>query len=226
MTTENQAPEGALAQAAEALVRAVQRDWPGAPSHRAVVLAAADKVCAALAAQPQALDYAQRLAVSMWEKHYRADAPNWKPLDELLGVLTQIDNMLTGLVRTPAPAEGYATVDLDADAAGYFEEQEIRDLARTFSTENSYAIGGRWEWSKFTPDQIVALVRAARPNVQPKGTQPVAFVSPAALEWLKSRQTQTNAFIETRLYLRENAEQGATAAVFSSPAPEQPKEGS
>lgn len=52
----------------------------------------------------------------------------------------------------------------------------------------------------------------------PTVAQQVAFVSPTALEWLKSRQTQTNAFIETRLYLRENAEQGATEAVFTAPA--------
>lgn len=46
MTKEIQAPaEGDdLATAAAALVSAVQRDWPGASSHRATVLAAADKV--------------------------------------------------------------------------------------------------------------------------------------------------------------------------------------
>jgi len=41
-----------LKQAAAELVHAVQRDWPGAPTHRAAVLAAADKVSAALAAKP------------------------------------------------------------------------------------------------------------------------------------------------------------------------------
>lgn len=47
-----------------------------------------------------ALGYATRLACSLWGKHYREDAPNWRPCDDLMGVLTQIDNMLTGLGRT------------------------------------------------------------------------------------------------------------------------------
>lgn len=44
-----------------------------------------------------ATDYAKRLAVSLWDKHYREHAPNWKPLDDLYGILTQIDNMICGL---------------------------------------------------------------------------------------------------------------------------------
>jgi hypothetical protein len=48
----------------------------------------------------QEMEYATRLAVSLWEQHYKGDAPNWRPLPDLLGVLTQIDNMTTGLTRT------------------------------------------------------------------------------------------------------------------------------
>ena len=44
------------------------------------------------------LGYAQRLVTSVWEKHYMDDAPDWKPLPDLMGVLTQIDNMLAGMV--------------------------------------------------------------------------------------------------------------------------------
>ena len=43
--------------------------------------------------------YAKALAVAIWEKHYKADAPDWKPLPDLMGVLTQIDNMTAGMVR-------------------------------------------------------------------------------------------------------------------------------
>lgn len=50
---------------------------------------------------PDALGYATRLAESMWRKHYQQDAPNWQPFDDLMGVLTQIDNMTTGLTRKP-----------------------------------------------------------------------------------------------------------------------------
>ncbi|MCA8324065.1 hypothetical protein [Burkholderia cepacia] len=51
-----------------------------------------------------ALGYAQRLAVGLWEKHYRDSAPQWKVLDDTLGVLTQIDNMVCGLSRSTAMA--------------------------------------------------------------------------------------------------------------------------
>lgn len=62
---------------------------------------------AALAQQvePDAYGYASRLAVALWEKHYKDTAPQWKPLPDLLGVLTQIDNMTAGLIRQPEPAQ-------------------------------------------------------------------------------------------------------------------------
>src|SRR5215216_560386 len=44
-----------------------------------------------------ALKYATQLAVSTAKKHY--PNPDWQPQPDLMGVLTQIDNMLTGLVR-------------------------------------------------------------------------------------------------------------------------------
>lgn len=47
------------------------------------------------------LRYAHQLATALWDKHYRDDAPHWQPLPDLIGVLTQIDNMTTGLARAP-----------------------------------------------------------------------------------------------------------------------------
>jgi hypothetical protein len=52
-------------------------------------------------AEPVALNYARQLAESIWNKHYN-NFPQWKPLDDLMGVLTQIDNMTTGLTRQQA----------------------------------------------------------------------------------------------------------------------------
>lgn len=46
-----------------------------------------------------ALEYATRLATALWEKHWKADAPDWRPLPDLIGVLSQIDNMTVGLER-------------------------------------------------------------------------------------------------------------------------------
>lgn len=49
--------------------------------------------------EPYCYVYASRLAKHLWKKHYMKDAPQWKPFDDLIGVLTQIDNMTTGLTR-------------------------------------------------------------------------------------------------------------------------------
>jgi hypothetical protein len=43
------------------------------------------------------LKYAARLGKSIWRKRYAKKAPDWKPLPDLYGVLTQIDNMIAGL---------------------------------------------------------------------------------------------------------------------------------
>jgi len=42
--------------------------------------------------------YARNLAVTIWQKHYKTSAPEWESLDDLMGVLTQIDNMVAGMV--------------------------------------------------------------------------------------------------------------------------------
>ena len=55
--------------------------------------------------EPDAYGYASRLAVALWEKHYKDAAPQWKPLDDLMGVLTQIDNMTSGLTLLAQQAE-------------------------------------------------------------------------------------------------------------------------
>lgn len=50
----------------------------------------------------EATGYAERLAVALWEKHYKTEADQWRPLSgDLIGILTQIDNMTTGLARVP-----------------------------------------------------------------------------------------------------------------------------
>lgn len=51
------------------------------------------------------LEYAQQLARGLAERHYPG-APEFKPFDDVWGVLSQIDNMSCGLVRDPDP-EGW-----------------------------------------------------------------------------------------------------------------------
>lgn len=65
---------------------------------------------------------ALQLATAIWERGYRKIAPDWKPLTDLLGVLSQIDNMTAGLLsrldahtaEQPAPdavAEAWQAMD-------------------------------------------------------------------------------------------------------------------
>lgn len=49
-----------------------------------------------------ALQEVTQIATYLWRKHYRDDAPDWRPLPDLRGVISQIDNMVTGLTRARA----------------------------------------------------------------------------------------------------------------------------
>ncbi len=54
----------------------------------------------------EAVAYAKRLAVFLHAKHY-AEVEQWRPLEgDLIGLLTQIDNMVSGLTRAPSPPAG------------------------------------------------------------------------------------------------------------------------
>lgn len=55
--------------------------------------------------QDAAYRYACELANALRRKHF-PEVPNWKPLDDVFGVLTQIDNMTTGLARHRREAQG------------------------------------------------------------------------------------------------------------------------
>ena len=96
-------PRATVEQALEAMRRAV-------PTGQ-ITLYEWDKAMAALRAalaqqaEPDAYGYASRVAVSIWQWNYKDTAPNWKPLDDLMGVLTQIDNMTSGLTRRAQQAE-------------------------------------------------------------------------------------------------------------------------
>jgi hypothetical protein len=79
--------------------------------------------------QPDAYGYAKRLAVAIWEQHYKGVAPQWKPFDDLMGVLTQIDNMTAGLTTPPAAQRQPLT------------DEQIRDL---------------WSWSATTEAERTA----------------------------------------------------------------------
>ena len=56
-----------------------------------------------------ALSYASSLAETLHDKHYSRNV-SWNPLHDLLGLLTQIDNMVAGIIgdATPAPSDKIA----------------------------------------------------------------------------------------------------------------------
>jgi hypothetical protein len=59
-------------------------------------------------AQDSDTAYAKRLAQDLWRRCYKDEAPHWQPFDDLTGILTQIDNMISGL---PAAAQPGALPD-------------------------------------------------------------------------------------------------------------------
>ena len=60
-----------------------------------------------IAAELTLLQSMKNLAQAIWRSHYRADSPDFQLLDDCHGVLSQIDNMVTGLVRAPSPDAGW-----------------------------------------------------------------------------------------------------------------------
>lgn len=99
--------------------------------------------------EPDAYGYAKRLAVAIWEQHYKDVAPQWKPFDDLMGVLTQIDNMIAGLTvqtqRQPLMDEQINTLrqqyGVTSDGRGIKEFTYVVDFARAI--EAAHGIGGK-----------------------------------------------------------------------------------
>lgn len=135
-------------------------------------------------AQPDAYGYASRLAVAIWEQHYKDVATQWKPLDDLMGVLTQIDNMTAGLTRLAQPQrthwegceevhpecrkpeqEPVAWVDESviawlADRKGKTSAHCTTQLSAAMSCEQSmpiYTTPPRREWVGLTDEEIYKI---------------------------------------------------------------------
>ena len=87
--------------------------------------------------EPDAYGYASRLAVAIWEQHYKDVAPQWKPLDDLMGVLTQIDNMTSGLTRLAQPEQEQYMTKLEAWKAWCDTTGTGDLLANQFTLDNS-----------------------------------------------------------------------------------------
>jgi hypothetical protein len=78
-------------------------------------IAEAEAVADAQSGQ-EAYGYAKRLAEFIWEKHYKEQSPAWTPLENTLGVLTQIDNMVCGLaLAKPEQEQLLPPIDIGVD---------------------------------------------------------------------------------------------------------------
>ena len=102
-----------------------KRDWY---SYKHDVEYATNLLLQALAQPKQddeAYGYAKYLAECIWEKHYKEESPHWRPFDNTLSVLTQIDNMTCGLEK--AQPEQKPVAWLVSDAQGRYAT--IRDPA-------------------------------------------------------------------------------------------------
>jgi len=106
-------PDNAPASAVLAYVLSCASMWE--PSARIIGNARAGDIVRAISAltagKPEQVPsdehrYAVRLLIALMEKHYPDRWPEWAPLPDLMGILTQIDNLTTGLVRAAPTAGG------------------------------------------------------------------------------------------------------------------------
>jgi len=56
---------------------------------------------------------AENLAMFLWKKYYKEDSPRFELCDSVAGVISQIDNMATGLVKRPT-AQSLAAIQREA----------------------------------------------------------------------------------------------------------------
>ena len=95
-----------------------------------------------------ALAYAHRLAFNLWQKHWKADAPRWVPLPDMIGLLTQIDNMTVGLIR---PAQQPAPAD---DPYRYFDGASFKEDAAPQPVPNPM-LENAWEFRGLDANEII-----------------------------------------------------------------------
>lgn len=95
----------------------------------------------------------QTLIESIWRAEFRNDAPNWKPLDDLPGMISQMDNMYAGVRQQ----RDQARWDLHnrPDAGDEVEDETKRDAWSDFESEHLQSPNGE-SW------RDAAICRAAR----------------------------------------------------------------
>ena len=114
-------------------------------------------------AQPETdcYGYASRLATYIWEKHYKEDSPEWKPFNNLEGVLTQIDNMVCGLVKAQPEQEPAAWIHTRCGHPLYLSFQyHAEDVPL-------YTAPPKREWVGLTDEESIKLLQKAAKHKSP-----------------------------------------------------------
>jgi hypothetical protein len=145
-----------LRRALEGLIAAVK----GTP-HKMSVLdrlkAAEEALAAADRVSPYCLGYATRLAIAIHERCYKQTAPEWMPFPDLLGVLTQIDNMTAGMDRvSPDQGEREKVARALYEYEYKFPEWNAESIRE--STRRDY---------RNRAEVAIALIRQPAPSVSP-----------------------------------------------------------
>ena len=109
-----------------------------------------------------AYGYAKRLAEAIYQKHYKQDSPEWKPLDTTLGVLTQIDNMTSGLVKKPLEQKPVVWMYQDKSTNEVRFQKHMRDFVDHGQTYETPLYAN--EWVKEPLDKIMPI---PQPEPQP-----------------------------------------------------------
>lgn len=82
------------------------------------------------------LAYAQRLAVAIWSRNYREVSPQWEVCEGLMGVLSQIDNMVSGMSATDnRDAAGVCVPSAETIASALWRDWMTNDQADALGRE-------------------------------------------------------------------------------------------
>lgn len=101
-----------------------------------------------------ALREATQIANYVWQNHYRKDAPNWQPLPDLRGVISQISNMVTGLTRAADALE--PSGDVVERAWNEAIESAAKEAEAWFPANTA---------AKYTTGGVVQAIRAMKKEV-------------------------------------------------------------
>lgn len=134
-----------------------------APVYSGLAWSAADDLRQALAQPEQNSEtygYAKRLAEAIWEKHYKKESPHWRPLHDVLGVLTQIDNMTCGLEKAQPEQKPVAWIGNADFVKGQFVEGRVRRVwweCNTGVGQPLYTAPPKREWVGLTEEEVDAI---------------------------------------------------------------------